>query len=169
MAYTLRTIEPANNPQLAEAEAQHGPSNFLRTMAHRPEAMQHFAHLYGNLMGPAAVLDQRLREMVYLTISCINECSYCSNHHRRTAADAGLSATEIRFVEMENDTHFSTRERAALQYARELTRTSLVSDDLRYKTEELFTTGEIVELTMIVGLANFTNRFNNGLAVQTEA
>ena len=67
-----------------------------------------------------------------------------------------------------NDSHFTPKERAALHYARELTRTASVSDDLRYHAEELFTTDEIVELTMVIGLANFTNRFNNGLAVPPE-
>jgi len=37
--------------------------------------------------------------------------------------------------------------------------------DTRYRAQELFSTYEFVELIMLIGLANFTNRFNNGLAV----
>jgi AhpD family alkylhydroperoxidase len=111
----------------------------------------------------------RIREMVYLAVSCVNECAYCTAHHTKTAAAAGFSSTEIREIEVENNQHFSPKEQAALHYARELTRTALVREDLRFRVEELFSHDEFVELTMIVGLANFTNRFNNGLAIPLES
>jgi uncharacterized peroxidase-related enzyme len=169
MATTIKGVEPTQNAVLSEIEKKTGPSNFLRLMAHRPGAMQNFARLYEELMGPTAILDRRMREMVYLTVSCINECAYCTAHHTKAAAAAGLSSTEIREIEVENNQRFSPKEQAALHYARELTRTALVREDLRYRVEELFSHDEFVELTMIVGLANFTNRFNNGLAVPVEA
>ncbi len=134
-------------------------------MAHRPDAMQQFVRLYDALTGSGSVLDRRTKEMVYLAVSFVNECEYCSLHHRKEALHAGLSDQEIRELEVETNQPFSPREQAALVYARELTRTAAVSDDLRYRVQELFSTDEFVELTMIVGLANFTNRFNNGLAV----
>jgi uncharacterized peroxidase-related enzyme len=168
MAYALKALEPVTNPALAEIEKKTGPSNFLRTMAHRPEAMQEFASLYFRLMGPSARLDQKLREMVYLAVSYVNECTYCATHHQKTSKAAGLSEHELGEINTENNQHFSAREQAALHYARELTRSASISDDLRYRVQELFTSDEFVELTMIVGLANFTNRFNNGLAVHLE-
>jgi uncharacterized peroxidase-related enzyme len=167
MAYNIKGVDPEHNRVLAEIEQKSGPNNFLRVMAHRPEAMQDFSRFYGALMGPAALIDRRLREMVYLAVSFVNECSYCTEHHTKTAQAAGLSGGEIREIEVENNQHFSPKEQAALHYARELTRTAAVGDDTRYRAQELFSTAEFVELTMIVGLANFTNRFNNGLAVST--
>jgi alkylhydroperoxidase family enzyme len=35
--------------------------------------------------------------------------------------------------------------------------------------QELFSDPELVELTMIMALANFTNRLSNGLAISSEA
>ncbi|HEX4274559.1 MAG TPA: carboxymuconolactone decarboxylase family protein [Bryobacteraceae bacterium] len=169
MAYTIKGVEPARSPELAEMEAKTGSNNFVRIMAHRPEGMQDFMRLYGTLMGPTALVDRRIREAVYLAVSFVNECSRCISYHTRTALEAGISASEIRQIETENDQHFSPKERTALQFARELTRTCSVADDARYRTQELFSTDEFVELTMIVGLANFTNRFNNGLPVPPEA
>lgn len=165
MAYTIPSVEPAQNPTLAEIERKSGTNNLLRVMAHRPEAMQAFTNLYGSLMGPGATLDRRTKEMVYLAVSFVNECEYCGLHHRKEGLGAGLSDHEIREIEVETNEHFTAREQAVLLYARELTRTASVSDDLRYRVQELLSTGELVELTMLVGLANFTNRFNNGLAV----
>jgi uncharacterized peroxidase-related enzyme len=167
MAHTVPGVSPAQNAALAETEKRTGPSNFLRTMAHRPEAMQNFVALYEKLMGPS-VLDRRLKELVYLAVSYVNECKYCGAHHAKTAREAGISDTEIREIEVENNQHFSPKEQAALHYARELTRTASVDDDTRYRAQELFSVDQFVELTMIVGVANFTNRFTNGLAVQPE-
>jgi len=137
-------------------------------MAYRPEAMQEFAALYFSLMGPGARLDQRLREMIFLAVSYVNECTYCATHHQKTSKAAGLSDHELSEINTENNQHFSPREQAALHYARELTRNASVSDDLRYRAQEQFSHEEFVELTMIICLANFTNRFNNGLAVHLE-
>ena len=168
MATTLKGVEPANNPALAEIEKKTGPSNFFRTMAHRQEAMQDFAKLYGTLMGPSARLDKRIREMVFLAVSYVNETPYCAAHHQKTGLTSGLSERELAEINTENDWHFSDKERAALHYARELTRKADVSDDLRYRVQELFSTDEFVELTMIVALANFTNRFSNGTGIPME-
>jgi uncharacterized peroxidase-related enzyme len=168
MAYVVRGLDPAECPPLAEIEQKTGTSNFYRAMAHRPDAMVHFNRLYSALTGPTALLDRRIREMIYITVSQLNECPYCESHHTRSAAAAGLSESEIHYVKTENDSHFSPKERAALQYARELTRTSLVGDDTRYRVQEHLSIDEFVELTMIVCLANFTNRFNNGISVPLE-
>jgi uncharacterized peroxidase-related enzyme len=167
MAYTIPGVPPAQNAALAEIEQKTGPNNFYRTMAHRPEAMRDFAALYKTLMGPS-VLERRIKEMVYLAVSYVNECTYCGTHHVKTALAAGISNTEIREIETENNQHFSPKEQAALHYARELTRTASLSDDNRYRAQELFSADQFVELTMIVCLANFTNRFNNGLSVPLE-
>lgn len=51
---------------------------------------------------------------------------------------------------------------------RELTRTASVDDGVRFRAQEQFSTEQFVELTMLIGLANFTNRFNNGLGVPLE-
>jgi uncharacterized peroxidase-related enzyme len=164
MAYTVPGVAPTQNATLAEIEKKTGPSNFLRVMAHRPEAMREFVALYGTLMAPG-VLERRLKEMIYLAVSAVNECAYCTAHHTRTAREAGISDTEIHEIQVENNQHFSPKEQAALHFARELTRTASVGDDLRYRVQELYSNDQFVELTMIVSIANFTNRFNNGLAV----
>lgn len=169
MAYRVRAVEPNENPVLEEIERKSGQNNFLRVMAHRPEAMRDFHHLYEDLMGGGSLLNRRLKEMVYLAVSFVNESGYCSSHHTRSARQAELTEGEIREIEVENNQHFTPREQAALHYARELTRTASSDDDTRYRAQELFSTEEFVELTLIVAMANFTNRFSNGVAVGSEA
>lgn len=142
-------------------------SNFYRAMSHRPEARNDFEHFYGTVMGVGSI-DRRLKEMVYLAVSSVNECDYCSAHHAETAGAAGLTERELDDISMETDQGFSAKERIALRYARELTRTAAADLDTRNILQEAFTAEQLVELTMVIALANFTNRFNNGLAVPLE-
>ncbi|HTA47713.1 MAG TPA: carboxymuconolactone decarboxylase family protein [Bryobacteraceae bacterium] len=165
---TLNGVDPTQNATLAEIESKTGRNNFYRMMAHRPEAMQAFQGLYKSIMGPG-VLDRRLKEMIYLAVSCVNECDYCTAHHLKGARAAGLTESEIYEIQAENNQHFTPKEQAALHYTRELTRTADVEGVHRFAVEELFSTDQIVEMTMTVCLANFTNRFNNGLETPVEA
>jgi uncharacterized peroxidase-related enzyme len=157
----------ANNEALAEIERTNGPVNFFRALSQRPEAMTHFAAFYRTVMGTGS-LERRLKEMIYLAVSCVNECDYCEAHHARTASAAGVSEGEIDDVSNETDQNFPPNERLALQFARELTRTASVESDLRYQVERQFSADQVVELTLVASLANFTNRFNNGLAIPLE-
>ena len=68
---------------------------------------------------------------------------------------------------MEQDGGLTEKERAAVIYARELTRTCSV-DEGRDQLTKLFSNSELVELTLVIAMANFTNRVNNGLGVDPE-
>jgi len=104
--------------------------------------------------------------MVYIAVSYANECSYCLAAHVASGAKAGISEQEMRAIQTEQNQDFTPHERAALNYARELTRTCDV--DSRDQLVELFTDEQLVELTLVIAMANFTNRFNNGLQIRPE-
>jgi len=167
MAFRVKEIDPTRVPALAELENQSGPSNFFRTMAYRPAAMADFARLYTDIMG-AGTLDRRLKDMVYLAVSMVNECKYCRSHHEVLAREAGITDREIEDIQNETDQGFTPRERMALRYAREMTREAEPDGDTQDTLWKLFTTEQLVELTLMVSLANFTNRFSNGLGIPVE-
>lgn len=160
-------MDPAQNEFLAQLEKKSGkPNHFFRTMANRPEILKNFVPLYGAIMGPGT-LDRRIKELVYLAVSFANECAYCSAAHTASAGKAGITEDELSALRTEQDPPFSAAERAAIAYARDLTRTA-DADDTRDALNEHFSSEQIVELTLIVALANFTNRFNNGLGLKPE-
>jgi uncharacterized peroxidase-related enzyme len=164
MGTAIRFIDPADNETLTQLEKRSGkPSHFYRTMANRPEALKNFPPLYGAIMGPGSV-DRRTKELAYLAVSFANECAYCTAAHTATAHKAGITEDELKAVQTEQDPPFSAQERAVLQYARELTRTA-DARDTRDALNEFFSSEQIVEITLIVAMANFTNRFNTGLEV----
>ncbi|HCC57860.1 MAG TPA: hypothetical protein DEQ47_11490 [Solibacterales bacterium] len=160
-------IDPKNHPYVAEMERKTGGENrFFRVLGHSTGALETFVPLYSNVMGPGA-LDLRIKELVYLAVSYVNECPYCISAHERSAPKAGIGQDEMHNVHMEQDGGFNERERAALVYARELTRTCSV-DEGRDQLTKLFSNPELVELTLVIAMANFTNRVNNGLGVDPE-
>jgi alkylhydroperoxidase family enzyme len=62
---------------------------------------------------------------------------------------------------------FEARERAALQFAEELTRDSNhIGDELFRQLRHHFDEGELVELACMAGLFNYFNRFNNALQME---
>jgi uncharacterized peroxidase-related enzyme len=167
MAYLTNELDTEKDTAINEVERQTGPSNFFRAMSHRPDAMRAGFQFYRTVMSPGSI-SERLKEMVYLTVSMVNECAYCSAHHEAIAKKVGLTEEEIEDLRAETDYHFTEQERAALRYARELTRAASAERETRELLESKFQPEQQVELTLIVGLANFTNRFNNGLGVPLE-
>ena len=167
MPAAVKPVEPGQNDLLGELEGKLAkPNLFYRTMAHKPEVLRHFVPFYGAIMGPGAV-DRRVKELVYLAVSYANECPYCTAAHLASGRRAGISEDEMRAVQTEQDHNFAEPERAAIRYARELTREA-TGEETREALFEHFTNEQIVEITLVAALANFTNRFNNGLSVMPE-
>jgi uncharacterized peroxidase-related enzyme len=167
MAQMVQGVDPATNEALAELERKTGPSNFYRAMAHKPDVLAAFPKLYGSIMGRGA-LDRRLKEMIYLAVATVNECSYCTAAHLAGARKAGLTEREIEDIQSETNQNFSASEQTALHYAREMTRACADEYGTREHLREQFSEEQLVELTLVIAMANFTNRFNNGLNIQVD-
>jgi len=167
MPTVVKMVEPAANEFLASLEAKtRKPSPFFRVMAHRPEVLKSFVPFYGAVMGPGAV-DRRVKELVYLTCSYANECAFCTWAHVASGKKGGISDEEMRALQTEQDHGFPEAERAAIRYARELTRNAS-ADEERAALFDHFNDEQVVEITLVAAIANFTNRFNNGLGIQPE-
>jgi len=168
MASSIQMIDPAQNEFLASLEAKSKkPSAFFRTMAQRPEALKTFVPFYGAVVGPGSV-DRRIKELVYLTVSYTNHCAFCTAAHVASGRKAGITDGELKSLESATDGSFNATELAAIRFARELTKTA----DAQSSREELkshFNDEQIVEITMVAAMANFTNRFNNALVNLPEA
>ncbi len=167
MAAAVKLVEPAHNEFLAEMEKKaNRPNHFFRTMANRPEVLKNFVPLYGAIVGPGSV-ERRVKELVYLTVSYGNKCAYCTASHVASGRKAGITEEEMRALQAEQNDGFTGPERAAIRYARELTGTANAVDT-REGLREYFSDEQIVEITLVAAMANFTNRFNNGLGLQPE-
>jgi 8-oxo-dGTP diphosphatase len=164
----IKMVEPQDNEFLESLEKKSQRANhFLRTMANRPDVLKTFVPFYSAVVGPGAV-EHRIKELVYLTCSFANECAYCTASHQASGKKAGITEEEMRALQTEQDHAFSEPERAAIAYARELTLTA-DAEESRERLFAHFTNEQIVEITLVAAMANFTNRFNNGLMLQPES
>jgi uncharacterized peroxidase-related enzyme len=168
MSTAIKMVEPDGNEFLAGLEAKAKRANhFFRTMANRPEVLKTFVPFYGAIMGPGSV-ERRIKELVYLTCSFANRCAYCSAAHTASGKRAGISDEELQALHAAHNDSFSAPEQAAIRYARELTQTANAAET-RAALHQHFHDEQIVEITLVAAMANFTNRFNNGLNLQPEA
>jgi uncharacterized peroxidase-related enzyme len=164
----IHRVDPAVNEFLASLEAKSKqPNPFLRVMANRPEALKNFVPFYSSVMGPGAV-ERRLKLLLYLVVSIANRCAFCTAANMPGALKAGVTPEEIDRIRGEHDEGFSAPEQAAIAYARSLTRTANAAEDMRAVLAQHFTDEQIVEITFVIGMSNFTNRFNNGLEILPE-
>src|SRR5260370_48586 len=119
------------------------------------------------LVGPGWV-DRRTKVIVFLHPSSATPCAFCIAANFRGGRKAGLTEDEVRALENWQEEGFNPAERAAIRYARELTRTAHAAAS-REEMFQHFTHEQMVEITLVVAMANFTNRFNNGLEILPEA
>jgi len=164
----ISRVNPSQNEFLAGLESRSKqPNPFLRVMAHRPETLKHFVPFYGAVTGVGA-LDRRQKELAYLTASLANQCAFCTAAHLPGAKKAGIAAEEIEALRRGDDSGFPPAERALVGYALSLTRNARADQAAREALAVHFNEEQIVELTLVVAMANFTNRFNNGLGILPE-
>src|SRR6202023_309141 len=95
------------------------PGNAQKALAHRPEMLKNFLPFYASV---GRSLDRKLYELIYLRVSFINGCHYCTQHHVASSKRAGLTAEDWSALKAGEYTRYSEKERAALTYVEKLTR-----------------------------------------------
>jgi len=152
--------------QIYEHRLRSKPGSVHKAMAHNPHALTPFLSFYA---ATGASLDRKLWELVYLRVSFINDCNYCSQHHIASSKKVGLGPEDWKALKDGDISHFSEAEQAALHYADKLTkRPGTISDSDVDALQKYFTDQQIVDLHLLVGLANLTNRFTDPLGLDLE-
>ena len=82
----------------------------------------------------------------------------------------GVTDDQIRALTFyERSPLFDEREKAVILYAERLTRgAAALRDGSLQELRKHFSEEQIVELTLVICAANFTNRFNDGLRVEPD-
>ncbi|MFZ0306605.1 MAG: carboxymuconolactone decarboxylase family protein [Candidatus Sulfotelmatobacter sp.] len=142
------------------------PGNVQKALAHRPEMLKNFLSFYASV---GRSLDRKLFELIYLRISFINGCHYCTQHHVASSKRVGLTAEDWTALQAGNYSRYSEKERAALTYVDKLTRTPRAIEQTDFdELKKHFSDSEIVDLHMLTGLANLTNRVTDPLGLELE-
>ncbi|HET9306392.1 MAG TPA: carboxymuconolactone decarboxylase family protein [Candidatus Sulfotelmatobacter sp.] len=163
-------VTPENAPpevsEIYEKTLRGKPGNVQKALAHRPEMLKNFLSFYASV---GRSLDRKLYELIYLRVSLINGCYYCTQHHVASSKRVGLATEDWAALKAGDYSRYSDKERAALAYVEKLTRTPHDVNDADFDTlKKHFSDPEIVDLHLLTGLANLTNRFTDPLGLELE-
>jgi uncharacterized peroxidase-related enzyme len=157
---------PPEVGEIYEKTLRGKPGNAQKALAHRPEMLKNFLSFYASV---GRSLDRKLYELIYLRVSFINGCYYCIQHHVASSKRVGLGAEDWTALKAGDNSRYSEKERAALSYVEKLTRAPHNVNDADFDTlKKHFSDPEVVDLHLLTGLANLTNRFTDPLGLELE-
>jgi AhpD family alkylhydroperoxidase len=141
-----------------------------RLWGRSPKVFAALALLYGALDRRSSPLEPALRSLVTVRVSQINWCAFCVDINSATMLRRGGAEEKLMALDrFESSPLFSSREKAALDYAEAIT----FSD--RRATPEHFTRlrahfddDAIIELTALVAFQNLSSKFNAALGVEPQ-
>ncbi len=144
--------------------------NSLKTMAHRPEIANAFMGLSFAVMGPGGVLPPDLRSLIGFAASAAHGCRYCQAHTVHSAKNAGIEPQKLAALwDYETSPLFSDKERAAMRFAQCAAQTPSMVGKAEGKALRVhFDTPEIAEITAVIALFGFLNRWNDTMGTALE-
>ncbi len=165
---SLIDIDSANAEvkEIYEKTLRGKPGNVQKALAPRPEMLKAFLGFYASV---GRSLDRKLYELLYLRVSLINGCRYCTQHHVASSKRVGLTAEDWAALQEGNCSRYGEKEQSALTYVEKLTRAPHEITDTDFdELKKHFSEPEIVDIHMLVGLANLTNRLTDPLGLELE-
>jgi AhpD family alkylhydroperoxidase len=109
----------------------------------------------------ASTLDWRLHELVRMRIAIINGCQTCLTWRTPEALDAGVTEELLAGVaDWRASDLYTDAERVALEFTELFCTDSVgISDELMASLEQHFDSGQIVDLTLVIGKYLSQGRF----------
>jgi uncharacterized peroxidase-related enzyme len=137
---------------------------FFGTMARVPEAFATFMPFYSAVIERGTV-ERKYKELAYLKASLINGCEYCFRAHSASGKKNGVTDAQIQALAFfQRSPAFDAQEKAVVLFAERVTRgASGIRASALSELKQYFNEDQIVELTLVIAMANFTNRFNDAL------
>jgi alkylhydroperoxidase family enzyme len=149
-------------------------TNFGRVMLHTPAAYKAW------LMANKGVRMQYLKEdpeflcveqCVVIKTSMLNGSAYCLGHNTGLAKEVGF--TEAHFDAIRGDYRSSPlltdAQKTAIRWAEQVTHLKARDDEALFQEmRKHFTDRQIVELTVLIGMWNWSNRFTEALHIELE-
>jgi len=137
---------------------------WIQVMANNEDIFVGFFAMFKATMDDAP-LPSLLKWKVAKQVSDINKCAFCVDVANSRLKQFGLDEGAIERVVDEAD----ERERVAMQFAEAATKQAYEIDPAVLEAVKAqFNDSELVELTAVVGLFNYINRFNDALNVLPE-
>ena len=139
---------------------------FFATMARVPQALANFMPLYSAVIDKGTV-EAKFKELAYLKTSLINGCEYCFRAHSASGKRNGVTEDQIKALAFfQRSQAYDAKEKAVILYAERVTRgAAALRASALQELKQYFNDDQLVELTLTISIANFTNRFNDALQI----
>ncbi|MFQ5330151.1 MAG: carboxymuconolactone decarboxylase family protein [Thermodesulfobacteriota bacterium] len=141
-----------------------------RLWGRTPKVFATLAMLYGALDRRSSPIEPSLRTLITVRVSQINWCPFCVDINSATALKRGIGQEKLADLAnfMTSDL-FTSRERAALNYAEAITYTERNPTDKEFdKLRRYFNDDAIIELTGLIAFQNMSSKFNAALDVKPQ-
>jgi uncharacterized peroxidase-related enzyme len=140
--------------------------NVLRVYAIRPRHLRLWNEFYDDLMRGESGLTKAQREMIAVVVSTTNRCHYCIVSH--SAALRKLTGDPLLVEQLATNHAYAKvepKERAMLDFAVKLTEQSYrcTEADVEALRQAGWTEEDVMDITEVAGMFNFTNRLASGL------
>ena len=144
--------------------------NSVKTMHHRPPIAYAFIELNKAVMENKYRVTSALKRMIAYISSNTAGCRYCQAHAIRAAERYGAEKEKLENIwDFRTHPAFSDAERAALEFAfAASTVPNSVNDEVAENLRKYWDEGEIVEITGVVALFGFLNRWNDSMGTEIE-
>ncbi|WP_167605409.1 carboxymuconolactone decarboxylase family protein [Maribellus sediminis] len=145
--------------------------NSVRTMHHRPHIAYAFIEMNKAVMANHGRVTSALKRMIAYISSNAAGCRYCQAHAIRAAERYGAEQEKLDSI-WDYKTHpaFSEAERAALDFAFAASIIpNSVDDAIAENLRKYWDEGEIVEITGVVALFGYLNRWNDSMGTEMES
>jgi uncharacterized peroxidase-related enzyme len=139
--------------------------NMFRTLAHDPKILQTWFDAFRATLGEGEVTT-RVKEMVAVRVSHLNQSRYCLGSHTGLAKRFGVTEEQVGCLTDASQATFTPAERSAIAFGEELTiNPSGVSESTFGELKKHWNERQIVEIAAVACMFNSFNRFNNALGV----
>ncbi|MEA2092638.1 MAG: hypothetical protein U9P61_01555 [Patescibacteria group bacterium] len=137
---------------------------WMRVMANCEDTLVGFFLLFKSVMDDAPT-DKLLKWKIAFAVSEVNKCEYCVSVSKMKLKNLGLEKESMSEI-AETCTE---KEAIAIEYAKATASHAYnIDPELIKKIKDNFTDEQIVEITSVVGLFSYINRFNDALKVLPE-
>lgn len=144
--------------------------NSIKTMHHRPRIAYAFIEMNKAVMENQGQVTSALKRMIAYISSNVAGCRYCQAHAIRAAERYGAEKEKLENIwDYKIHPSFSEAEKTALDFAYAAsTVPNSVTDDIAENLCKYWDEGEIVEITGVIALFGFLNRWNDSMGTEME-
>lgn len=146
------------------------PPNSVLIMQHKPKLVKALAQMAQAVWDKESEVDLGFKRLVAYMASRTHGCNYSMAHAAEASHRVGMDEAKLEAViDYRTSPLFSTAERVALDYAvAAASQPNGVTDELMGKMKQHWSDAQIVEITGVIALNGFLNRWSATLAVPLE-